>query len=249
MFESFTYMFKDASFIKKYLLVLLFVTIANLFMNWSGIYAPVLNDGQTSILYYLLYIIGYVIMFVPFGYSIGVLRHTLTDSENDDLPNVSVLKNFLAGLKVILSGAVLIIALFVVFTVLGFINAMLPASFGDVTTSVIFVLSLLILFFTSFFGIAMCSRYVVKPSYLNFVNFKACIGVIENNILRYSKAYLKTALLAIVVYGLSIIFVSFLVKLSYTGLVIYSILVSLMWTYVLFVLAKIFAKAVDVEKL
>ena len=95
----------------------------------------------------------------------------------------------------------------------------------------------------------MCSRYVVKPSFLNFVNFKACISVIEGNILKYSKAYLKTALLAIIVYGLSIIFVSFLVKLSYTGLVIYSILVSLMWSYVLFVLAKIFAKAVDIEKL
>ena len=95
----------------------------------------------------------------------------------------------------------------------------------------------------------MCSRYVVKPSYLNFVNFKACISIIESNILRYSKAYLKTVLLAVVVYGLSMIFVSFLVKLSYAGLVIYSILVSLMWTYVLFVLAKIFAKAVDVEKL
>lgn len=249
MFESFMYMFKDRSFIKKYLLVLLFVTIANLFMNWSGIYAPILNDGQTSILYYLLYIIGYVIMFVPFGYSIEVLRHTLTDSENTELPKVSVLQNFLAGFKVILSGAVLIFALFIVFTLLGFINTMLPATIGDITSSIIFTLSLLILFFTSFFGIAMCSRYVVKPSFLNFVNFKACISVIEGNILKYSKAYLKTALLAIIVYGLSIIFVSFLVKLSYTGLVIYSILVSLMWSYVLFVLAKIFAKAVDIEKL
>lgn len=250
MFDSFKYMFSDKSFIKKYLLVLLFVFIANLFMNWSGVYAPSLNNGKFNILCYLLYIIGFVVMFVPFGYSIEVLRHTLSKDSGSELPNINVAQNFLAGLKVVLSGAVLILALFVVFYLIGFITPFFAAgTFGEVMSSVIYVLSLLILFFTSFFGIVMCCRYVIKPSYLNFVNFKAAIDIVEGNALQYLKSYIATVLLAVVVYGLSIIFVSYLVNIGYKGLVIYAFLVSVIWSYVIFVLAKIFAKAVDVDKI
>lgn len=252
MFESFIYMFKDKSFYKKYLWVLLFVTLANLFMNWSGIYAPILNNGKTSVWYYLLYLIGFIIMFVPFGYSITALRHTMESSENYELPNIDILHNFIDGLKVILSGAVLMVGLFIIFSVIGFMNAIfmgMSGLVGDILSSVVFAVSLLILFFMSIFGIAMCCRYVKKPGYLNFVNFKAAIDIINNNAVRYFKAYFKTFLTAVVVYGIAILLVSFLVKMGYAGLVIYSIAVSVIWTYVIFVLAKIFAKAVDAEKI
>lgn len=248
MFESFKYMFSDRNFYKKYMFLLFFIIISNLLINWSSVYSPIYNHGKTSPLYYILLIIGFIIMFVPYGYSMSVLRYTINKSD-DSLPELNIFHNFLDGVKVVLSGFILIIALIIILFLFGKISMLFAGILGDVVSSVIVVLSLLMLFFISFFGISMCCRYVVKPSYLNFVNFKAAVEVINNNVKKYLKAYLKTLLLCILVYGISMIMAYYLTKVGYLGLVIYSVAVSVIWSYMIFVLANIFAKAVDTHKI
>ncbi len=244
MLKAFVYMFKDKEFWKKYLPVFCFVVLANIFMNWAGIYAPILNEGVKNPLYYILYIIGFVIMFVPYGYSISALDYAFKCEENINLPFIDIKHNFLNGLKVILSGALLIVLLSVIFLILGFIRNALSGTAGEVLSSIVTALSFLILFFTSFMGIAMCCNYVKKPNYFNFINFKSAINIANENLGKYFIVYLITLLTAIVTYVLSMVVVSYMVLLGYLGIVLYSLFVSVIWTYIIYVYAYLFARSV-----
>lgn len=249
MSEPFIYMLKDKNFYKKYLILLIFIIIANLFINGSSIYAQMLSGGNTYLLYNILYIIGFVILFVPYGYSISLLKSLMQKEDGADIPNITILSNFFSGLKVILSGVILLFVLFIIFFALGFFSELFSGLIGDIISTTIMVVSLLILMIMSFLGIAMCCRYTLKPSFVNFINIKSAINIIKNDVDKYFKAYAKTLILAVLVYGISIIAESFLYKIGYIGLIIYSILVSVIWTYIIFVLAKIFANAVDPDKI
>ena len=221
------------------------VFISNLLINGSSLFAPEIKGGQTTIWYNILFFAGLIVMFIPYGYSISLLKSRLEDT-NAALPQVNLLSDFHAGLKVFISALLLLFLLSLAAIAIGFINVIL-SGLGSFVTVICNIIIFFMLLFVSFFGIAMCNRYVQKPSYLNFVNFKAAADIINRNTAKYFKAYLLAVFCTIIVYSVAMLSVIFLSKIGYLGLVIYCILVSVIWTYYMYVLAGIFEKAVAVE--
>lgn len=247
MLNSFKYMFKIENFWKKYLFLFCIVLVANLLINWSGTY-PETDMGKTPILYYILFFAGFFTMFVPYGYSISLLKAKIDNCAENEFPEINIPKDFIAGLKVVISGLVLVLFLSFISFLIYFFNNILSGYFGEIIPVIFNIILFLVMFIVSFVGIAMCCRYVVKPSFLNFVNFKAAIELINNNVSKYFKAYILTALSMAIVYLIAISSVSVLTKIGYAGLVIYCILVSILWSYQIFVLAGLFSSAVVFEK-
>ena len=249
MFKSFIYMFKDKSYWKKYLLLSIPVLIANLLINWSGTFSPTLNDGKSSPWYYILFFAGFIVMFIPYGYSINLLKSRLEKEPADELPSLNVTDNFISGAKVILAGIPLLLLMFFASFLIITINSIIPNILGGFISVLLNILMFLILLTTTFMGIAMCCRYVVKPSYLNFLNFKAAAKLINSNVSKYFKSFVLTALSTAVIYLITFISVSYLTLIGYAGLVIYCIIVSLLWSYQIYLFAGLFSSAVDREKI
>ena len=246
MTDSFKYMFKDDCFWKKYLAVLCIVFVSNCLINGSGLFSPAMNNGQSSVWYNVLFFSGLVIMFIPYGYSISLLKARLEGANS--LPSLNILSDFTAGLKVFVSALLLILLLAVAAIIISFVNVLL-STFGSVFSLICSVVLFFMLLIVSFFGIAMCCRYVKKPSYLNFLNFKAAAQLINCDTAKYFKAYLLTLLCTVIVYSIAMLSVIYLSTIGYLGLIIYCIAVSVIWTYYMYVLAGIFEKAVIADNI
>ena len=249
MRDAFVYMFKDKGFAKKYMSLFGILLVANLLINWSGTLSPELNAGFTSIWYYILFFVGFITMFISYGYSISLLRAKIDDASVSELPSINIVKNFAAGFKVILSGSLLVVLTLLFMYSLYFLNNVLVKNIGSSVSIVSNTILFMAFFIISFFFISMCCRYVVKPSFLNFLNFKAAAQLINCNVSKYFKSFLMTALCTAIVYLISMLSVSVLVLFGYLGLVLYCVIVSLLWAYQIYVFAGLFSNAVISEKI
>lgn len=247
MLKSFSYMFKDSGFLKKFSMLFGFVLVANILTNLSGILEPIF--GGTSVWFNVIFILGYIFMFVPYGYSIDLLKSNMQNPEETDLLDMDIFRNFKDGFKVVVSGLILVLSLLILFFVLGFVIQMLSTKFGLIALSFVYALIFLIFFVISFFMIGMCCRYVIKPSWLNFVDFKSVINLINNNVAKYFKVYLMSALLFILLCVVSVMSALILTQKGLAGFVVYNIIISLAWAYLTLVFAKLFSFAVDVDKI
>jgi len=249
MLNSFVYMFRDKDFWKKYLSLFGVLLIANLLINWSSTFSPILNNGQTSCWYYILFFVGLIVLFIPYGYSISLLKAKLEDASLTELPSIKIMQNFISGFKVILSALLLILIIVISAFVLYNLNSILYKYAVTFMSFVANAVILLAIFVISFFLISMCCRYVVKPSFLNFINFKEAAKLINYDAAKYLKAYLLTVFSTIFVYLIIILSVSVLTRIGYIGLFLYCVLVSLLWSYQIFLFAGLFSKAVLPEKI
>ena len=247
MIKSFTYIFKEKAFLKHFFMLFLFVLVSNFITNISGVIGD--NFGKLSVWYYLVLILGYVVMFIPYGYSMELLRLNLQNKDNSNCLDLDILKNFKDGFIVLISGLLLLICLFVLFVLLGFMSRLFFEKFGILGSSFVLIFVFLIFFIMSFIMIAMCCRYVIKPNWLNFLNFKAAINIINNNVVQYFKVYLLSIASMIVLAIITVFLSNHLTDLGFLGFLLYNLIVSLLWTYLTFVFAKLFAYAVDVEKI
>lgn len=247
MIKSFSYMFKDSNFLKKFFTLFAFVLTANFLTNLSGIMQPIL--GRASIWYNIVLIFGYILMFVPYGYSIELLKANMSNLEENNLLDMDIFKNFKDGLKVVLSSLILILSVFILFILFGLFSRLLAIKFGINVSSYIYTFIFLIFLIISFLMIGMCCRYVIKPSWLNFVDFKSVITLINKNVAKYFKVYLMTALLFIILGVLTVISALILTQKGFVGFIIYNIIISLAWTYLTLVFAKLFSFAVEVDKI
>ena len=249
MKNSFIYMFKDQCFWQKYLSVFGIIFVANLLINWSGVFAPDLNEGNTSIWFYILFFTGLIVLFVPYGYSISLLKAKLDDASLSELPSINLVNNFISGFKVMLSGILLIVSLVLFIFALFLFNSFLVKFLGGFISAILNVILFLILFIIAFLFISMCCRYVVKPSFLNFLNFKAAAQLVNCNVLKYFKSFLMVVLCTVIIYSITMLSASVLTIIGYTGLVIYCMFVSILWAYQLFLYAGLFSNAVISEKI
>ena len=249
MLKVFTYMFSDKSFWKKYLALFGIIFLANSLISCSGVFSPELNDGVVSPWYYILFFTGFLAVFIIYGYSISILRTTIENNDAEELPMLNFIKDFVAGAKVTVSGLIFLVAFILFLLLLGLLGkliAIFNSEASYIILSVIIFLSLLII---AFLVMAMCCRYVVKPSYWNFLNFKSAFKLINCNIKKYFTAFIVAVVVTVIQYWLSMLFEMFLTKIGYSGLVIYSILVSLIWAYQIYVFAGLFARAVETDKI
>ena len=249
MLKVFTYMFLDKSFWKKYLALFGVIFVANSLINWSGVFSPAMNGGVGSPWYYILFFTGFFVMFVIYGYSISLLRTTIENKDVDDLPMLNLIKDFIRGAKVIVSGFIFAVAFVLFLLLLGLIGKLIAMLNGEVSYIILSAIIFLSLLIIAFSGMAMCCRYVVKPAYFNFLNFKSAFKLINCNVKKYFIAFLIAIVITAIPYLLSILFEMFLTKIGYPGLVIYCILVSLIWAYQIYVFAGLFARAVETDKI
>ena len=247
MIKSFSYMFKENNFLKKFFMLLAFILISNFLINLSGLLEPLF--GKSSIWYNIVLIFGYIFMFVPYGYSIDLLKEYIQNKEDAKLLDMSIFNNFKSGFKVVVSGLILLVPVLVLFVILGLLNKLISAQFGISASSFVLTFIFLIFLIISFLMIGMCDRYVIKPNWLNFVNFKAVVTLINQDVAKYFKVYLLTALSFIVMGTISVISALLLMQAGILGFFIYNIIISILWTYLTFVFAKLFSYAVDVEKI
>ena len=249
MLNSFKYMFAEKDFFKKFLYLFMIILCSNILINWSGTLAPNLNGGKTSVWYYIIFLIGFIVMFIPYGYSISLLKNTIENGLTSDSPKIDIINNFISGFKVVISGSVLLLLLALIIFLVSFISAFLSSMLGIVVQYVFNAIVLLILFMVFFMGIAMCCRYVIKPSFLNFVNFKAVAELINKDTVKYSKAFLMSVLCAVIIYLITFLLVSVLSYMGYAGLIIYCVCVSILWTYQIYVFAGLFSHAVNADSI
>lgn len=249
MLDSFFYMFRDKEFWKKYLSLFSIVLIANILINCPEALAQMLDNSKLSSISFIFLFLGLVIMMIPYGYSISALKSTLDKNFSGCLPMLNITKNFKDGFKVVLSGLIFLILLILTIYILFFVNAVFSSFLGSFISIICNILIFLILLIVAFFGIAMCCKYVTCPSYLNFINFKAAYNIINNNVGKYFIAFLLSLLCIVLVYSAIFLTVPFLTEIGYIGLAIYCLFVSALWTYQIFVLARLFSKAIETDKL
>ena len=223
--------------------------VANLLINWSGTLSPLLNGGKTSIWYYILFFAGFVTLFISYGYGISLLRAKLNDASLRELPPINIVKNFADGFKVVLSGSLLVILAVLFMYAMYFLNNVIVKNIGNSFSVIVNTLLFLAFFIVSFFFISMCCRYVVRPTFFNFLNFKAAAKLINFNVQKYFKSFLMTALCTATVYLISILSVSVLVMFGYLGLILYCVIVSLLWAYQIYIYAGLFSNAVESDKI
>ena len=247
MLNSFSYMFKENGFLKKFFILFAFVLAANFLINLSGLFEQLL--GKSSLWYNTTLIFGYIFMFVPYGYSIALLKTNMTEKENATLLDVDIFESFKKGFKVVISGLILVLSVFIILTLLVLVSKLLYTKFGVLGSSFMYTVIFLIFLIISFLMIGLCCRYVIKPSWLNFVNLKAVLALINNDVAKYFKVYAVTAVLLIILGVLSAISAYFLTEMGFTGFVLYNVIISLMWSYLTLVFAKLFSFAVDVDKI
>lgn len=247
MLKSFSYMFKAETFWKKFFLLFAFVLISNFFVNLAGVLAPLI--GRQSLWYNICFALGYIVMFIPYGYSMDLLRTNLENKSESAFPSMDIFKCFKEGFKVVVSSMILIISVLLIIAGLVFASKVLSHQFGNIGFSFIYTFVFLLFLVVSFLSIAMCCRYVVKPSWLNFVNFKASCDIINDNVGKYFGVYVLTAVLAILVAIVSVLCAFILPQIGFVGFVLYNVVISLLWSYVIFVLARLFASAVNYEKI
>lgn len=99
MKQAFYYMFKDLEFLKKTYLVYIFILVSTLISNYSNLIQPNPITGSNW-LYLLLSFIAAIILFVPQGYVLALIKSIAMNDNTDRLPDVKLKENFIQGLKV-----------------------------------------------------------------------------------------------------------------------------------------------------
>ena len=99
MKNAFYYMFKDFDFVKKTYVYFIFLMIATLVSNYANLLQP--NPITGSNMYYvLLSFITAILMFIPQGYVLSIIKSVTYQEGNYFLPAVDLKRNFIQGLKV-----------------------------------------------------------------------------------------------------------------------------------------------------
>ena len=99
MKQAFYYMFKDLEFLKKTYICYIFILISTLISNYSNLLQPNPITGSNW-LYVLLSFMTAIVMFVPQGYMLSLIKSIAMNDSIESLPDMNLKRNFIQGLKV-----------------------------------------------------------------------------------------------------------------------------------------------------
>lgn len=99
MKQAFYYMFKDLEFLKKTYICYIFILISTLVSNYSNLLQPNPITGSNW-LYVLLSFLTAIIMFVPQGYMLSLIKSVAMNDNTEFLPDMNLKSNFIQGLKI-----------------------------------------------------------------------------------------------------------------------------------------------------
>ncbi len=248
MKEAFYYMFKDNMFKKKVLMYFCFAFIANLLIQYGNIFAPANKNAIAPIQYYILNLLGFIVLLIPCGYGVSCLKALMEQNENPVLPFLNIKNSFILGFKLML-GIILLTIIFGIFYVaaaiiFAILSAALKSSALIAGFYIIIPLCciLLIGIYTPVFSCILAK----KEWYTTFLRFIRATKLIRLDAKTYFKGvglFILTAILT------SILNSPFNLLLSGTlfAPLISAFAASIFSSYTVFVYAYIFAKTVKHE--
>lgn len=261
MRKAFYYMFKDVEVFKKTYVFLLFILASTLVSNFSNIlheFIPVLNvhwqdsmyDPIWNWVYVLLAFISIILMFIPNGYALSLIKSLSNQEENYVLPEMEMKRNFLQGLKVAV-GFGLIYLLFVIVASL-FLTAsvIIALAFANqimfyLTVAMIAVVLFVFLFYFPIFNF----MFAYKSNLLTFFRYMMATKIIMldkklyfKGIALFAGVFLFTVIIASLLSSVPVLRNPFLFAIS-------TILVSLLAYYFILVESFVIAKSIKLEAL
>ena len=196
MKNAFVYMFKTDSIKKNLFKLWLLLFFAELLLNSTGIFNPLVLQGKFNLMYYPILLTGLAFSLIPCGYGMTSLKEYLKD--NFELVSIDIIKNFVTGFKFALSYLLYAVILFGILTVfaklnLFFINKELsPISF------IIVALSFLILITSAFIFIAQVCKFAKTENIFSFLNIPSIFKIINNNINKYFVGFILFVILMVI---------------------------------------------------
>ena len=240
MKEAFNFMFKDNMLKNKVIIYFLFLFLANLFNNYANIFAPACKGCLAPPQYYILYLIGTIIMLIPSGYGISCIKSFVVQSDNYILPFVNVKNNFVLGIKLGISVLIMAFILTIIATFAGILSVLISPLSTPIVLGVIGIIGVIII---SFYSMAFSYIFATTESFLSYINFKKATNLIKNGIKHYIISCLLFFLITIVL-GIFSSLLTLLAGVNFIGIAIISILISLISCYTVYVFAYITAKSI-----
>ncbi len=247
MKKAFYYMFKDTDFLKKTYVFFIFLLMATLVSNYSNLLSP--NPITGSNLYYIvLSCITAVLMFIPQGYILSIIKSATQQEEEYFIPAVDIKRNFIQGLKVSVAFGLLyflIISLLSIMLTISIVAGMTTGvkTYFYITIAVIlFVLFVLFCFFPVFTWM-----FAFKDNFLTYFRYILATKIFCVDFKRYVLHFIVIAAV-IILTAFSTGFLSNPVylknPLAFSAI---TILDSIIMYYVMLVIGFLIAKSIKTE--
>ena len=247
MIKAFTYMFKDFDLKNDLLPLWLMIFIAEFIINFAGLFSPMALFGNVTPLFYIILCIGFILTFIPCGYGMESLKNFLSAANKFQLAQINVSKNFIKGLKFMLALLFFGISLLTILLLLGVVNKLFlnlhltPLSF--ITVSI----SCLVLIISVFLFIASVCRFAKSDDIFSFLKLPSLYKLIDANVGKYFIGFILFTVLMGIFCLIRVMLLSFLIQKGFFLMLIYSILISVISTYLALVFLYIFRKSVNPE--
>ena len=245
MKEAFNFMFKDNMFKKKVLTYFIVTFIAALLSNIANTMVPEPNT-LPSIQYVILFILGSVIMLIPNGYGVSCIKSIIEQDENIVLPFLNIKNNFVLGFKlaiaIIIMTLVFGISIALVAIVFAIISSLLNVQgIGAICLGIFLTLLTIIVLY---YILALCYIFATTEKFTSFLRFKYATQLIKNDIKKYTLSVLLFIALMILVGIISAIVAVIFAALGIVGMVVYTVISTLIGSYMVYVVSYINAKAI-----
>lgn len=261
MKQAFYYMFKDTNVIKKTYIFFLFILASTLVSNFANVlqeFMPVLNSHWQDSMHdpiwnwvgILLAFVSLVLMFIPNGYVLSLIK-SLSNQENEfTLPEMSLKCNFTKGLKVAVAFGFIYVLFVLVASLFLTASIIVALAFSNqimfyITIALIALAVFVFLFYFPIFNF----MFAYKSNLLTYFRYMMATKIFMLD----KKQYLKGVALFMCLFFVAIMLVGFLsstvVLKNPILFFISSILVSLLAYYFMLTEAFIVAKSIKLEAL
>lgn len=237
MKNAFTYMFKDNGIQKK------FLALWAIYLATAILKGILPMFGEFSLPYIINRIAAIFLLLISTGYGVACTQSLI--KKEDTLPFLNI-KNIISGFKatvaVLLLAASIIIGLYLVIVGVRLINPIASVYTFKILGGIIF---LTVVFYLNGF-----SRYFAKTeSWLSFFQFKKVTNQIKENTSTYLKAFFCYIGFALAIYLFKYLILGGLcMVLSQNVMTIYSVIESLLTTYVAFFTYYLIANCIKEEE-
>lgn len=261
MKKAFYYMFKDTETFKKTFILLLFIFASTLVINFSNIlheFIPILSmhwqdsmfDSIWHWVFVILTFISIMLMFIPNGYALSLIKSLSNQEGNHVLPEIDIKQNFLKGLKVAVGFGLIYILFVVVASLFLTASVIIAMAFANrilfsITVAMIAVTLCIFLFYFPIFNF----MFAYKSNLLTFFRYMMATKIFMLD----KKLYIKGVSIFAGIFFLTIIFTNLLSVvpvLRNPFLFITSTILISLWTYYFMLVESfIIAKSIKLQAL
>ena len=253
MKEAFYYMFKDNMIKQKALTYFGFIFIAQFLTQWADVYAPEVKGAIPPIQYFVLFILGFIAMFIPTGYGVSCLKALIEQKENPVLPFVNIKNNFILGFKLTASFILLMLSFMSIFS-LGVGISFIPFPVMRAVSAIFMILMLILLipFFIALviYSPALYTIFAKREWFTTFFRFIKSTKLIGEGVGTYFKG-LGLIILLMIAFGIINSIFGIIFGLIFGKSVIFALLftltTSVFSTYTVYLYSYITSRAVKHE--